>query len=89
VVNEAFAAKFFRGVDPTGREVQMRFSGSRKQTIVGVAADLKRTHEIGVRVARRASGAGQRVSESPCSVVGSWVPQANVPRPPRAVIPRS
>jgi putative ABC transport system permease protein len=41
VINEAFAAKFFPGEDPIGKQVMVRKSSGAVQTIVGVVADLK------------------------------------------------
>jgi putative ABC transport system permease protein len=42
MVNEAFAAKFFRGRDPIGQRIKMPFAKFVEMTVVGVVGDVKR-----------------------------------------------
>jgi predicted permease len=42
LVNQSFAAKFFRGRDPIGQRVATQFAAQREFTVVGVIADVKR-----------------------------------------------
>ena len=42
LVNQSFAAKFFRGRDPIGQRIKMLFASGHEFTVVGVVADIKR-----------------------------------------------
>ena len=42
LVNQAFAAKFFRGRDPIGQRIKMLFADRHEFTVVGVLGDIKR-----------------------------------------------
>jgi predicted permease len=42
VVNESFAAKYFRGREPIGQRIKLLFGYQRELSVVGVFADIKR-----------------------------------------------
>jgi len=41
MINEAFARKFFRGLDPIGQRIQLPSANNLELTVVGVVADIK------------------------------------------------
>jgi putative ABC transport system permease protein len=43
VINETMAAKYWPGVDPIGKRMQLRYNDSPPREIIGIASDVKQT----------------------------------------------